>query len=171
MSSGSSGCSSDDVEQDMHGSAVRYRLRKRSHETRNKMARMAGYIEEEDEDYWSDSDHKERKRKSPVRAKATTRERKRMHKLNSAYDKLRKVVPKLNCDGSNQRLTKIATLRLAIEYIGALTTFLGNLNNEEKEENRDTDEGTTSSAEEDETEILAKLIDSVIEECGWFLGK
>lgn len=172
MSSGdggsSSGCSSDDVEQE---APVHYNMRKRSREMRHKMARMARFIEE-DEDYWSDSEHKPVKRKNYVRISATKRERTRMHKLNSAYDKLRKVVPKLNCEGASQRLSKIATLRLAIDYIGALTNCLGKLDQDDKQEGRENGEGnTTSLGEEDDADIIAKLIESVIEDGGWFLGK
>ncbi|ESO84788.1 hypothetical protein LOTGIDRAFT_60576, partial [Lottia gigantea] len=50
---------------------------------------------------------------------ATERERSRMHLLNDAFDQLRKVVPKSNLS-EHQKLSKIATLRLAIHYISAL---------------------------------------------------
>ena len=56
---------------------------------------------------------------------ATVRERNRMHILNDAFDDLRKIVPKSNLS-EHQRLSKIATLRLAIHYIGALTKILQN---------------------------------------------
>lgn len=54
---------------------------------------------------------------------ATLRERNRMHILNEAFDNLRKIVPKTNLS-EHQRLSKIATLRLAIHYISALTRIL-----------------------------------------------
>lgn len=54
---------------------------------------------------------------------ATLRERNRMHILNDAFDDLRKIVPKSNLS-EHQRLSKIATLRLAIHYISALTKIL-----------------------------------------------
>ena len=54
---------------------------------------------------------------------ATERERTRMHLLNDAFDELRKVVPKSNLS-EHQKLSKIATLRLAIHYISALTSTL-----------------------------------------------
>ena len=54
---------------------------------------------------------------------ATIRERNRMHILNDAFDDLRKIVPKTNLN-EHQRLSKIATLRLAIHYISALTKIL-----------------------------------------------
>jgi hypothetical protein len=56
---------------------------------------------------------------------ATLRERNRMHILNDAFDDLRKIVPKSNLS-EHQRLSKIATLRLAIHYIGTLTKVLQN---------------------------------------------
>ncbi len=56
---------------------------------------------------------------------ATIRERNRMHILNDAFDELRTIVPKSNIS-EHQRLSKIATLRLAIHYIGALTNILQN---------------------------------------------
>lgn len=53
----------------------------------------------------------------------TIRERNRMHALNEAFDDLRRVVPKANLH-DHQRLSKIATLRLAIHYISCLTQIL-----------------------------------------------
>jgi len=61
----------------------------------------------------------------PFNSGATVRERNRMHILNDAFDDLRKIVPKTNLS-EHQRLSKIATLRLAIHYIGALTKILQN---------------------------------------------
>ncbi|PIK41406.1 putative neurogenic differentiation factor 4-like [Apostichopus japonicus] len=55
------------------------------------------------------------------RLKANTRERNRMHGLNEALDMLRKVVP---CYSSTQKLSKIETLRLAKNYISALSEIL-----------------------------------------------
>ena len=54
---------------------------------------------------------------------ATVRERSRMHTLNEAFEELRQVVPKSNLS-EHQRLSKIATLRLAIHYISALNAVL-----------------------------------------------
>ncbi|XP_052829165.1 heart- and neural crest derivatives-expressed protein 1 [Octopus bimaculoides] len=54
---------------------------------------------------------------------ATERERTRMHMLNDAFDDLRRVVPKSNLS-EHQKLSKIATLRLAIHYISALASIL-----------------------------------------------
>ncbi|OCT59914.1 neurogenic differentiation factor 2 [Xenopus laevis] len=55
------------------------------------------------------------------RQKANSRERTRMHDLNSALDNLRKVVP---CYSKTQKLSKIETLRLAKNYIWALSEIL-----------------------------------------------
>ena len=55
------------------------------------------------------------------RVKANTRERTRMHGLNDALDVLRKHVP---CYSKTQKLSKIETLRLACNYIGALSNIL-----------------------------------------------
>jgi len=55
------------------------------------------------------------------RVKANSRERKRMHGLNDALDILRKHVP---CYSKTQKLSKIETLRLAHNYIGALADTL-----------------------------------------------
>lgn len=55
------------------------------------------------------------------RVKANARERNRMHGLNDALDILRKVVP---CYSNTQKLSKIETLRLAKNYISALSDIL-----------------------------------------------
>ncbi|XP_052776650.1 class A basic helix-loop-helix protein 15-like [Mya arenaria] len=60
-----------------------------------------------------------------VRIGATVRERSRMHMLNDAFDELRKVVPRQNV-GDHQKMSKIATLRLAIQYISSLMFTLQN---------------------------------------------
>jgi hypothetical protein len=54
---------------------------------------------------------------------ANTRERNRMHGLNSALDNLRNIVPLAN---HHQKLSKIETLRLAKNYIRALSSMLKN---------------------------------------------
>ncbi|KAL5966008.1 Neurogenic differentiation factor 6-A [Taenia solium] len=55
------------------------------------------------------------------RARANDRERNRMHGLNRALEALRERVPVFS---ANQRLSKIETLRLAKNYIRALTDIL-----------------------------------------------
>lgn len=60
------------------------------------------------------------------RMKANDRERNRMHMLNEALDKLRKVLPTFPEDN---KLTKIETLRFAHNYIFALSQTLDSLDN------------------------------------------
>ncbi|XP_024232383.1 neurogenic differentiation factor 4-like [Oncorhynchus tshawytscha] len=55
------------------------------------------------------------------RTKANARERSRMHGLNDALEVLRKVMP---CYSKTQKLSKIETLRLAHNYIWALSEVL-----------------------------------------------
>lgn len=55
------------------------------------------------------------------RVKANARERSRMHGLNNALDNLRRVMP---CYSKTQKLSKIETLRLARNYIWALSEVL-----------------------------------------------
>ncbi|GAA49817.1 hypothetical protein CSKR_204071 [Clonorchis sinensis] len=60
----------------------------------------------------------------PRRPRATMRERQRMAQVNQAFDGLRRVVPRGHMT-EYQRLSKIATLRLAIQYIRAMNRILG----------------------------------------------
>lgn len=55
------------------------------------------------------------------RIKANARERSRMHGLNEALEILRETMPDFNL---SQKLSKIETLRLAYNYIGALSDLL-----------------------------------------------
>jgi hypothetical protein len=55
------------------------------------------------------------------RLAANARERKRMHSLNIAFDKLREVVPSL---GGDSKLSKYETLQMAQQYIMALNELL-----------------------------------------------
>ncbi|XP_015925593.1 neurogenic differentiation factor 6-A-like [Parasteatoda tepidariorum] len=57
------------------------------------------------------------------RCKANARERNRMHSLNAALDKLRDYIP---VRSKSQKLSKIETLRLARNYIIALSETLNN---------------------------------------------
>ena len=66
------------------------------------------------------------KLKKTRRIKANDRERTRMHSLNAALDQLRNILPNSNDD---MKLTKIETLRLANNYIFALTETLKLLDN------------------------------------------
>ena len=71
-----------------------------------------------------------RKRRHPVppreimrtrRVQANARERRRMHGLNDAFERLRDVVP---CLGSDRKLSKFETLQMAQTYISALQELL-----------------------------------------------
>ncbi|KAJ7408033.1 Neurogenic differentiation factor 1 [Willisornis vidua] len=92
--------------------------------------------EEEEEEEEEEDDDQKPKRRGPKkkkmtkarmerfklrRMKANARERNRMHGLNAALDNLRKVVP---CYSKTQKLSKIETLRLAKNYIWALSEIL-----------------------------------------------
>ena len=55
-----------------------------------------------------------------------------MHKLNRAFEELRKVIPKTSYDGE-EKLSKIATLRLAIHYISVLSSVLEQSSTEGKD--------------------------------------
>jgi hypothetical protein len=64
------------------------------------------------------------------RKTANARERSRMREINTAFETLRRAVPPLPCGGpvaaprGCEKLTKITTLRLAMNYIAALTQIL-----------------------------------------------
>ena len=61
-----------------------------------------------------------------LRLKVNSRERKRMHDLNSALDGLRQVIPYAN-GPSVRKLSKMATLLLAKNYILMLTKTIEDL--------------------------------------------
>ncbi|GFG31217.1 hypothetical protein Cfor_07629 [Coptotermes formosanus] len=66
-----------------------------------------------------------RRQQDPRRNKANARERHRMHGLNAALDRLRSRIPlKYARSSSQQKLSKIETLRLAHNYIFALSQIL-----------------------------------------------
>lgn len=66
-----------------------------------------------------------RRQQDPRRNKANARERHRMHGLNAALDRLRSRIPlKYARASSQQKLSKIETLRLAHNYIFALSQIL-----------------------------------------------
>ncbi|XP_064832730.1 neurogenic differentiation factor 1-like [Oncorhynchus masou masou] len=92
--------------------------------------------EEDEEEEEEEGDDQKPKRRGPKkkkmtkarmqrfkmrRHKANARERNRMHGLNDALESLRKVVP---CYSKTQKLSKIETLRLAKNYIWALSEIL-----------------------------------------------
>jgi len=55
------------------------------------------------------------------RTAANARERRRMHGLNDAFERLREVVP---CLGSDKKLSKFETLQMAQTYISSLQELL-----------------------------------------------
>lgn len=92
--------------------------------------------EEDEEDEEGQGDEGESKRRGPKkkrmtkarverfrarRIKANARERSRMHGLNDALENLRSIMP---CHSKTQKLSKIETLRLARNYICALSEAL-----------------------------------------------
>lgn len=92
--------------------------------------------DDEEDDEEDDGDDQKPKRRGPKkkkmtkarmqrfkmrRQKANARERNRMHGLNDALEGLRKIVP---CYSKTQKLSKIETLRLAKNYIWALSEIL-----------------------------------------------
>ncbi|XP_007899053.1 neurogenic differentiation factor 6-A [Callorhinchus milii] len=89
--------------------------------------RENGRDEEEDEEQPKKRGPRKKKSKARFevikvrRHEANARERSRMHGLNDALDSLRKVVP---CYSKTQKLSKIETLRLAKNYIYALSEIL-----------------------------------------------
>lgn len=60
------------------------------------------------------------------RKTANARERSRMREINAAFEALRRAVPHLSgvSQTTNEKLTKITTLRLAMKYISALSSVL-----------------------------------------------
>ncbi|MCP9262025.1 Neurogenic differentiation factor [Dirofilaria immitis] len=71
-----------------------------------------------------------RRMKQIRRSKANARERRRMHNLNEALEKLRRTLPQLP---DEPKLTKIETLRMANNYIYALTQILSDTQREKDE--------------------------------------
>ncbi|XP_069684598.1 neurogenic differentiation factor 4-like [Periplaneta americana] len=66
-----------------------------------------------------------RRQQDARRHKANARERHRMHGLNAALDRLRSRIPLKHArSSSQQKLSKIETLRLALNYIMALSQIL-----------------------------------------------
>lgn len=75
--------------------------------------------------------HKPKQKAAPLskyrRKTANARERNRMREINQAFESLRRVIPQMAFSqgpGSNEKLTKITTLRLAMKYISSLSSIL-----------------------------------------------
>lgn len=59
------------------------------------------------------------------RKTANARERSRMLEINEAFETLRRVIPQMtSTECTGEKLTKISTLRLAMNYISALSSLL-----------------------------------------------
>lgn len=77
--------------------------------------------------------HKPKQKPAPLskyrRKTANARERNRMREINQAFESLRRAIPQMaaaHTSGSNEKLTKITTLRLAMKYIATLSAALSN---------------------------------------------
>lgn len=75
--------------------------------------------------------HKPKQKPAPLskyrRKTANARERNRMREINQAFETLRRVIPQMaatHVPGTNEKLTKITTLRLAMKYISTLSAAL-----------------------------------------------
>lgn len=89
-------------------------------------ARSPGSCSSDGDSVQSDGDNQEGSGRGHCKVKrvaANSRERKRMHTVNSAFDQLRELVPTYP---SNRKLSKIDTLRLACTYIQDLVSLLHN---------------------------------------------
>ncbi|RWS26000.1 transcription factor 15-like protein, partial [Leptotrombidium deliense] len=81
------------------------------------------------------------------RLAANARERRRMHSLNIAFDKLREVVPSFEND---RKLSKYETLQMAQSYINALCDLLNG--EDSKSDNQDsTSDNQDSPSESDQS--------------------
>lgn len=128
------------------GNAAVLSHRYRSGEVNQQLREMGSEdVEEDEEDEEGQDDENESKRRGPKkkrmtkarlerfrarRVKANARERSRMHGLNDALENLRSIMP---CHSKTQKLSKIETLRLARNYICALSEALeGGLSTESR---------------------------------------
>ena len=90
------------------------------YESRSPVGSASTSSDESDGSEGDNLTHEQRKLK---RVAANSRERKRMHTVNGAFDQLRELVPTYP---SNRKLSKIDTLRLACSYISDLNSLLRN---------------------------------------------
>ena len=114
----------------------RYHLRPASREAQSKLAMLASTDDEQENtcnDYFQDTNRLRRHC-------ATRRQRNRRHKLNRAFEELRKVIPESYY--GDQKLSKITTLRLAIHYIHVLENILQKDSEDDSEKDEDEAEPT-----------------------------
>ncbi|XP_022659336.1 helix-loop-helix protein delilah-like isoform X2 [Varroa jacobsoni] len=99
---------------DSDSSGTRFNLRPRSLRKRLSQAQSVG--------------PKEKARPAPLskyrRKTANARERFRMQEINDAFERLKSMVPGVPNEDDSKQLTKITTLRLAMNYINALSRVL-----------------------------------------------
>ena len=119
------GRSKDQVSTGESRERKRYHLRASSRNVRRKIAELSAFDDEGwcEDCFRAKSKHRKYAHLRTVRECATARERGRMHALNDAFEKLRRVIPKTVCSGE-QKLSKIATLRQATCYISMLANIL-----------------------------------------------
>ncbi|KAJ8403393.1 hypothetical protein AAFF_G00351650 [Aldrovandia affinis] len=129
-------CLSSQDEQDMDKKDGEHEAMSRDCDDEDAFNRLEDDDDEEEDEEEEDGDDQKPKRRGPKkkkmtkarmqrfkmrRVKANARERNRMHGLNDALESLRKIVP---CYSKTQKLSKIETLRLAKNYIWALSEIL-----------------------------------------------
>ncbi|XP_060532077.1 helix-loop-helix protein delilah-like [Cylas formicarius] len=108
----------------------KYSLRPRS---MRKITELAKEAQLETHSKQINKSHAKQKQKAAPLSKyrrktANARERNRMREINQAFETLRMVIPHMQAPttSSNEKLTKITTLRLAMKYINALSSALNN---------------------------------------------
>ncbi|ESO07265.1 hypothetical protein HELRODRAFT_76346, partial [Helobdella robusta] len=80
------------------------------------------------------------RKQSNQRQAANSRERKRMKTMNSAFEILRQRLP-MRCKSlGDKKLSKVDTLRSAVDYIRCLVRFLAGDENEEMNQEDDLEE-------------------------------
>ena len=60
------------------------------------------------------------------RIEANARERKRVHTITAAYDKLQAILPLSNVETNDAKLSKLSVIKIATAYILALSRMAGN---------------------------------------------
>ncbi|XP_028149379.1 helix-loop-helix protein delilah-like [Diabrotica virgifera virgifera] len=117
----------DDFESSVPAKEDKYSLRPRS------MRRMTESAKESlgEITHRQSKPHKPKQKAAPLskyrRKTANARERNRMREINTAFETLRRIIPHMQAThmpGTNEKLTKITTLRLAMKYISTLSAAL-----------------------------------------------
>lgn len=116
--------SNNNSDSDKSSRGDKYSLRPRS-------VRRRGVVEEDVPVVPKTRQSKPKQKPAPLskyrRKTANARERSRMREINQAFETLRRAVPQMTITHqTNEKLTKITTLRLAMKYISALSSVLTN---------------------------------------------